>query len=259
MRLPQCSFGLQLWQIWTISLVYNLSMTLVQDPAEEAMETHRALAGWTRVALLTSLRKSASPLDVRELAKDMGVHVNTVRFHLEVLAKAGLVSSEFEHRPRRGRPRQVWRATATVTPGPEERYRMLAEVLAGYLQASVQEPGKLGLEIGTAWGTQLANTQVENPRQGLDGVVDMLARLGFSPEQVDTPDEIQLQLRSCPFLEVARGNSQLVCSAHLGLLRGALAEAGVPLTAKSLNPLVEPSLCIAHLGAQERSTVGVAG
>ncbi len=234
-------------------------MMLVPNQAEEAMEAHRALAGWTRVAMLTSLRESAVPLDVRELAKGTGVHVNTVRFHLEVLAKAGLVSSEFEHRPRRGRPRQVWRATATVTPGPEEGYRILAEVLAAYLQANVKDPGELGLEIGTAWGTQLANTPMENQGQGLDRVVYMLAKLGFSPEQVATPDEIQLQLHSCPFLEVARGNSQLVCSAHLGLLRGALAEAGVPLTAKSLNPLVEPSLCIAHLGAQERSTVGVAG
>ncbi len=234
-------------------------MMFAQYQAEEALVAHRALAGWTRVAMLTSLRESAVPLDARELAKGTGVHVNTVRFHLEVLAKAGLVSSEFEHRPRRGRPRQVWRPTATVTPGPEEGYRMLAEVLAGYLQANVPDPGKLGLEIGTLWGTQLANTQVENPRQGLDRVVDMLARLGFSPELVDTPDEIQLQLHSCPFLEVARGNSQLVCSAHLGLLRGALAEAGAPLTTKSLNPLVEPSLCIAHLGTQERSTVGVAG
>lgn len=234
-------------------------MMSAKNQAEEAMEAHRALAGWTRVALLTSLRESAVPLDVRELAQGTGVHVNTVRFHLEVLAKAGLVSSEFEHRPRRGRPRQVWRATATVTRGPEEGYRMLAEVLAGYLQANVPDPGKLGIEIGALWGNQLAQAPVESPRHGLDRVVDMLAKLGFSPEQVDTPDEIQLQLHSCPFLEVARGNSQLVCSAHLGMLRGALAEAGVPLTATSLNPLVEPSLCIAHLGAQERSTVRVAG
>ncbi len=211
------------------------------------------------MALLTRLRESAAPLDVRELAEDTGVHVNTVRFHLEVLAKAGLVSSEFEHRPQRGRPRQVWRATATAAPSPEEGYRMLAEVLAGYLQASVQDPGQLGLAIGTLWGTQLSSAPVENQRQGLDRVVDMLARLGFSPERVETSDETQLQLHSCPFLEVARGNSRLVCSAHLGLLRGALAEAGVPLTAKTLEPLVEPSLCIAHLGAQERSPVEVAG
>ena len=136
---------------------------------------------------------------------------------------------------------------------------MLAEVLAGYLQANVQDPGKLGVEIGAAWGSQLANAPVENQRQGLDRVVDMLARLGFSPKQVDTPDEIQLQLHSCPFLEVARGNSQLVCSAHLGLLRGALAEAGVPLTATSLDPLVEPSLCIEHLQPQGQVPAEVPG
>ncbi|MHB1526224.1 MAG: helix-turn-helix transcriptional regulator [Candidatus Dormibacteria bacterium] len=231
-------------------------MNLARD---EAMEAHRALGGWTRVALLTRLRESGHPLDVRELAESTGMHVNTVRFHLEVLAKAGLVSSDFEHRPRRGRPRQVWRLATAVSSGPEESYRMLAEVLAGYLQASVHDPGKLGLEIGTAWGSQLASAPADDQQHGLERVVDMLAKLGFSPEQVDTPDEIQLHLHSCPFLEVARGNRQLVCSAHLGLLRGALAEAGVPLVATGLDPLVEPSLCIAHLGAPDRAMAEVAG
>ncbi|MHB8313868.1 MAG: helix-turn-helix transcriptional regulator [Candidatus Dormibacteria bacterium] len=224
-----------------------------------ALEAHRALGGWTRVALLTCLRESEHPLDVRELAESTGVHVNTVRFHLEVLAKAGLVSSAFEHRPRRGRPRQVWRPAAAVSSGPEERYRMLAEVLAGYLQANAHDPGRLGLEIGTVWGSQLASAPAGDQRQGLERVVDMLAKLGFGPEQVDAPDEIQIHLHSCPFLEVARGNRQLVCSAHLGLLRGALAEAGVALVATALDPLVEPSLCIAHLGAPDRSMAEMSG
>ena len=231
----------------------------MEVPTEETVEAHRALAGWTRVALLTRLRTSGSPLDVRELARATGVHINTVRFHLEVLARAGLVSSEFEHRPHRGRPRQLWRATTTLPTGPQEGYRMLAEVLAGYLQANVPEPSTVGLEIGAAWGSQLATTPVEGQRQGLDRVLDMLARLGFSPERVDTADGVQLQLHSCPFLEVARNNSQLVCSAHLGLLRGALAEAGVPMAARSLHPLVGPSLCIAHLDARKPSTAEVAG
>jgi hypothetical protein len=35
---------------------------------------------------------------------------------------------------------------------------------------------------------------------------------------------------------------------HLGLLEGALDALGGPLTAERLDPLVEPSLCVAHLG-----------
>jgi predicted ArsR family transcriptional regulator len=54
---------------------------------------------------------------------------------------------------------------------------------------------------------------------------------------------------------VATENPRLVCSAHLGLLRGALSETGVPLIATELDPLVEPSLCVAHL-RKESDVVG---
>ena len=227
-------------------MVYNPRMN---SPAQESLKAHRALGDWTRVALLTRLREAAVPLDARELAAATGIHVNTVRFHLDVLAKAQLVSSEFEHRPRRGRPRQIWRARALVA-GPEAGYRMLAEVLTGYLQGSIPDPEGLGLEIGTAWGSQVAGSLPSSEQPGLTRVLDMLATLGFSPEKVDGLGETQIHLHSCPFLEVARTNRQLVCSTHLGLLRGALAEAGVPMVATHLDPLVEPALCIAHLEAE---------
>ncbi len=223
------------------------------------MEAHRALAGWTRVALLTRLQASNRPLDARELAEATGLHVNTVRFHLDVLAKTGLVSTGFEHRPRRGRPRRVWHADAAVESGPEVGYRMLAEVLAGYLQTSVQDPDQLGLAIGTTWGSELAGPANEGQLGGLDRVVRMLSELGFSPEAVEGPHETRLLLHSCPFLEVAKRNRQLICSAHLGLLRGALAEAEVPLLAAGLDPLVEPSLCIAHLQPQGQVPAEVPG
>jgi hypothetical protein len=49
-------------------------------------------------------------------------------------------------------------------------------------------------------------------------------------------------------LEVAEAYGHVVCAVHLGLMQGALAELRAPLTADSLEPFVEPSLCIASLG-----------
>ncbi|MGH7611916.1 MAG: helix-turn-helix transcriptional regulator [Candidatus Dormibacteria bacterium] len=216
-------------------------------PDETSVEAHRALAGWTRVALLACLREADGPLDARELATAVGLHASTVRFHLGVLAEAGLAVAEFEHRPRRGRPRQVWRSVAALAVGPEGAYRMLAEVLAGYLESSSGEPRALGDEIGRGWGSRLARARGNQQRPGVAGLVSMLGDLGFSPEVVETKSETEIRLHSCPFLAVAAENPQLVCSAHLGLLRGALAETGVPMVATELEPLVEPSLCIAHL------------
>jgi predicted ArsR family transcriptional regulator len=38
-----------------------------------------------------------------------------------------------------------------------------------------------------------------------------------------------------------------VCSLHLGLMRGVLAESRAPLVAERLDPFVDTSLCLAHL------------
>lgn len=227
-----------------MTLMYNRGM---EPRGGSDARAHRALAGWTRVVLLTRLRGAGRPLDARELAETTGLHVSTVRFHLEVLARAGMVASEFEHRPQRGRPRQVWRAVAQSVVGPEGGYRMLAEVLAGYLETSTAKPGAVGEEIGEAWGMRLARSRGDDEAPGLARLVRIMSELGFSPEVVEGTSETELRLHSCPFLAVATENPRLVCSAHLGLLRGALAETGVPLIATQLDPLVEPSLCVAHL------------
>ncbi|MGC8473294.1 MAG: helix-turn-helix transcriptional regulator [Candidatus Dormibacteria bacterium] len=212
---------------------------------ETSLRAHRALSDWTRVALLEELRRAPAALDAQELAERAGIHVNTVRFHLEVLARAGLVASEIERRLRRGRPRRVWHAVADA--GPEAGYRMLAEVLSGYLSRSSPEVEEIGLEIGTRWGSQLAQGDRPESGGGLARVLGMLTDLGFSPELDDGEGGSRINLHRCPFLEVATGNRRLICSAHLGLLRGALAEVEAGVTVSELQPLVEPNLCVAHL------------
>jgi predicted ArsR family transcriptional regulator len=46
---------------------------------------------------------------------------------------------------------------------------------------------------------------------------------------------------------VAAQHQDVVCSLHLGLMRGVLAEVRAPLKTDRLEPFVEPSLCLAHL------------
>jgi predicted ArsR family transcriptional regulator len=75
----------------------------------------------------------------------------------------------------------------------------------------------------------------------------VLADAGFAPDTVDDPDRPVIALRHCPFREVAEQHQDVVCSLHLGLLRGVLAEVRAPLRADRLEPFVGPSLCLAHL------------
>ncbi len=213
----------------------------------DPLAAHRALSMWTRVAILSQLRQAPQPLSSSELAQRTGLHVNTVRFHLQILAQAGLVEPGLEHRPQRGRPRRVWSATDEEGADLEGGYQMLAEVLAEYLARASDQPWEAGERLGESWGSRLARSERRSRQEGVEQVVAMMAALGFSPTLARDGERFRLELHSCPFLEVAKRNQEVVCAAHLGLLRGALAEMGLPLTATRLDPLVEPSLCVAQL------------
>lgn len=75
----------------------------------------------------------------------------------------------------------------------------------------------------------------------------MFAELGFDPELAGDETDRQIRLRACPFRDAARANPEVVCSVHLGLLRGTLTRLGAPPTTTRLLPFVEPELCLAQL------------
>ncbi|WP_334591354.1 hypothetical protein [Streptomyces sp. B21-083] len=86
--------------------------------------------------------------------------------------------------------------------------------------------------------------------ESTDRLVALLDDLGFSPEPEHadhSDDPARIRLRHCPFLELAQEYGQLVCSVHLGLMQGALAELRAPIEAARLEPFAEPDSCLAHL------------
>jgi predicted ArsR family transcriptional regulator len=78
-------------------------------------------------------------------------------------------------------------------------------------------------------------------------VSGLFAEFGFEPELARGSQDLQIRLHACPFRAVAKEHPEVVCSMHLGLLRGALAELRAPTTASSLRPFVEPHLCVVHI------------
>ena len=215
---------------------------------------HRALANPLRRRTLAILRARDEPVDVQQLATDLDVHVNTARAHLATLEEAGLVASDPQPRDRPGRPRLAYRATAqatdleAATPG----YRFLAQMLAGYLSSSADDPSGVALGIGAAWGRHL----VERPApfeqldtgEGIERLVRLLDEFGFEPElAVAAGTQPRIALRRCPFLDVAREHQDVVCAIHLGLMRGALDELDVTVEATALHPFVDPDRCVTDL------------
>jgi predicted ArsR family transcriptional regulator len=209
--------------------------------------THRALADERRAALLETLRQAPDGLDVHELAAGLGIHANTARWHLGVLADAGLVESRPGPKGAPGRPRTVYRATAEASAGGRDEYRLLATMLTGSLSTLEDGPARAA-EAGAAWGRYLVRRPLPLARvtdeQAKAEVVSLLDEQGFATDA----DGDAVNLRRCPFPELAESHPEIVCSAHRGLIDGAFDELGSDLRVEQLDVFVRPDLCVARLG-----------
>ena len=219
------------------------------SPQGPALESVRA--GVSRQRVLELLRATPEGLGVQELADRTGLHTNTVRFHLDRLVADGMAQRHVEERGAPGRPRLSFSAAPRPDPARDSRnYQFLAEILASYVAGTVDQPAAAAVEAGRTWGRYLTERPAPYRKVSEDEAVTRLLRIlddiGFAPE-LATDDPRQIRIPHCPFREVAEGHREVVCAIHLGLMRGALAEMGAPVTADRLIPFVEPSLCVAHL------------
>lgn len=220
------------------------------SPDEQTLRRHRALADPSRARILAELA-DAGPLDARELADRVDLHVNTVRVHVNALADAGLVESETLPPMGRGRPRVAYKATAAAGDEGGRRYRLLAEILTALVARFGTEASEQLEEIGEAWGHYLVDSPPPyaelSDEQAVERLVALLAEIGFQPKLEQQARGRQIQMRPCPFLELARSHQEVICPIHLGLIRGALAELGATTRATKLEPFVRPDLCVARL------------
>ncbi len=106
---------------------------------------------------------------------------------------------------------------------------MLASLVAGL----VGDPAVTAERAGHEWGGYLTEPpppyQRPSAAEALAELTRLLADIGFDPEatigQITTGQVegmAEVLLRECPFREVARNHQAVVCSLHLGVIRGAL-------------------------------------
>jgi predicted ArsR family transcriptional regulator len=223
-----------------------------QAAADLGTERHRALSDPSRVRILEVLQEAEAPLGAREVGTRVGLHMNTIRSHLHVLAEAGLVSARREERTRPGRPRVLYEATVEPLDAPAlPSYRLLAQILASSLARSEPDPSARAEEAGRAWGAHLVRkpppfTSISK-EETIDEVVRLHEEQGFRPELRRAPSGQEIVLKHCPFQEVATNYQAVICPIHLGLIRGALAELGTGIEADWLEPFAEPGACVTHM------------
>ena len=197
---------------------------------------------WTpaQARVLDVLEGLGEPATVTRLSTETGLHENTVRSHLEGLERASAVVRSLAPTRTRGRP--AWLYVAAQHRDPSESTAFVGALVSALRHESAT-PKRAALSAGRAWGGLVGVERRPVDPTGVDRptwVLEMLATLGFEPQVAQGQS---IKITRCPLLEAARANSDVVCSVHLGMVRGALQAAGLPDTGVRLTPFHEPGSC----------------
>ena len=207
--------------------------------------SYGALAVPSRRRLLEALRAATDPLDLAALSTASGLHPNTIRFHLDILLRAGLVQEHRQRRASRGRPRMAY--TATTSTRADENQGLLAGMLVNHLDESGQHG--VAEHAGRAWARRIAPGTAPRPGDVADAtarVVALFSDMGFDPATAQGEDN-RIDLRGCPFRALAQQHPGVVCGLHRGLLREFVAQASAGTMDAALAPFVQPHLCVARI------------
>ncbi|MGI8415640.1 MAG: helix-turn-helix transcriptional regulator [Nakamurella sp.] len=200
--------------------------------------------------VLAVLRASSAPMSIDAIAEQLGVHRNTVRFHLDGLGKTGQVQQVSMPPTRRGRPPLTFSATRRMDPAGPTNYRLLAGILVGGL-AHQADGSRAAVELGRVGGAGLFDEpdshQPLTDDQAAGRLTELLDDIGFDPERRRVPTGNDIALHHCPFLDLVDTRADIVCALHLGLMQGALSRLN-DSSVVELEPFVESDLCLVHLG-----------
>lgn len=164
------------------------------------------------------------PVGRDEASEALGIPRQTVAFHLDKLADAGLLTVEFARLggrtgPGAGRPSKLYRRSdhAIAVQLPERSYELAGQLLAQAVvdTESTGESPRSSLnrragELGRALGADAGPSDAE--------VVAALTRCGYEPRR----DGDDIVLANCPFHALAQQHTALVCGMNLGLIEGLL-------------------------------------
>jgi len=218
-----------------------------KGPAGETIDTpqHRALGSASRASILQLVRAAGTGLTAADVVAETGLHLSTVRAHLDRLAETGLLVKARASGGQPGRP--AWRyrsATADPAPAPAA-YRVLAAALLEHLSRAGGDTREVAAQAGESWGRQLAAAARPHP-DAVDAVVEVFDGLGFAPQRPPA-EPGTIHLHTCPFLELVGQNPDAMCGLHLGVVRGILAERGASGEGAVLEPFGAPSACVVRV------------
>lgn len=188
------------------------------------------ISTFSRVQLLHLVQTRANRT-IGELCDATGLHPNTVREHLQRLIEGGYVIQASEHRTTRGRPRTLYSAATGAADASSPIARNKAKAAA--------ERGDLLRRVLPASASALGRDAIYQ----LDALIEHLEESGFEPVVDD--EQLTVDLSPCPHAAGRAEDRPMLCTVHLGLMQGVLAEAGGPLAAEAVRATALPADCTA--------------
>lgn len=236
---------------------YDPSVTVPSELGPQDMPDNVPAVSPAPRQVLACVADAKEGLTVNEIAQVLGGHANRSRAHLERLTNDGLISFESAHSGGRGRPsrryfvttkgRQVLAADAGVD------YRTITHVFTDYL--AEHGDADAAIDIGKRWSSKaLAEVDV-NSESHISAMLAFMEKQGFSPEVIETPEGQTIDLWTCPFIDEARENPQVVCAIHRGLIEGVLADIA-PTANAALMPFYKPGACGVRFDRAPAGSVG---
>jgi len=237
-------------------------------PSPSRFDPERSPLSPARAKVLEALQRSGATASAADVARDLGLHENTARKHLDGLAERGLVERTMVERATgqgagRGRPAFSYSAL-TVQVEPDARVREyvgLAGALARHIGATSANPEADAIAVGERWGADLAaadlaaNDQASTDPASVDvtapkrpiviHIIKAFDEMGFAPELAEDGDSVALT--RCPLLDVAQAEPTVVCGVHFGLARGLMRAHGADVSRARLSPFSEVGACRLHL------------
>ncbi|QQB47051.1 transcriptional regulator [Corynebacterium glucuronolyticum] len=173
----------------------------------EMTADHFALSPKQKIVLdvLQDFPDGARASDIAEL---LGVHINTVRGHLDELVESRAVETITAAASGRGRPSLLFRSRVPNSDDLNAQHVALIEELTHNM--SYED----GLELGRSWAKRLGLAGSTDE----DNLIALLHRLGFTPQRRGET----IHLNSCPFVHDGHMPGIAICAIHEGFIRTSL-------------------------------------
>lgn len=213
--------------------------------SEARLDVFKALGDNTRYAIYLELARSPRPLSTTEVATSLGLHVNTVRPHLERMRDTGLFEVFVDARGGVGRPQHRYSLAADAPSlGLEPPVFPLATRLLLRVAAEAGAGAEEAIETGRDQGRDDgARSLTRTTQPCAEALVERLATLGFDPAVVATEDGVTVAFTHCPFRDLAEANPDLVCGLHRGLVEGFVEAFGEDAEVSHFRSLVDRTPC----------------